>query len=75
MKDKNLDHLRHRSDGTFLCEHCGDKYQMNLPASINMVLAIMKSWKNSHKNCKKRENNENTRYTSETPEKANETHN
>lgn len=58
MKKINIDHLRHRSDGTFICEHCNENYKMNLPASIDMVLSMMRSWKRTHKNCKKRKENE-----------------
>lgn len=37
--------------GAFQCLHCGASYRMGLPAPVNMVLAMSKSFIADHRHC------------------------
>lgn len=54
-KPDNLDHITitNRPDGKYelKCHHCGKKYVPELPCSLDMFLAIMKSFESSHSDC------------------------
>lgn len=49
---KRRDWLRWDGGPTLLCERCGEKYEMALPASLNIVSAIAKAFAKDHHNCK-----------------------
>lgn len=53
-----MEHLRisFHSEGNlkFLCLHCGDTYELNLPCPIEFPEALMKIWRKLHKTCEKR---------------------
>lgn len=38
------------------CLNCGETYKMNLPASFEMVMAIVNAFKRTHRFCKAKEN-------------------
>lgn len=45
-------HVVLRPPGTFLCLHCGETYEMNLPAPVNVMVGAMQSFNKTHKKCK-----------------------
>jgi len=40
-----------RGVGELVCERCGLSYQPNLPAPINVYLAIVKAFAEDHRKC------------------------
>lgn len=45
-------HVVLRPPGTFLCLHCGETYEMNLPAPVDVMVGAMQSFNKTHKKCK-----------------------
>lgn len=51
-KNKPDSHVILRPPATFLCRHCGDSYEMNLPAPIDIMVGASRSFSATHKRCK-----------------------
>jgi len=49
--DKKTNHVRLIPPGTFLCLHCGADYEMALPVPIDLMVAAMKSFSDTHSEC------------------------
>lgn len=45
-------HVVLRPPGTFLCLRCGETYEMNLPAPVDVMVGAMRSFNATHKKCK-----------------------
>lgn len=53
MNKNKQDHIRVESGTNRLfCTNCGKDYQGTFPCSIDMFVAMMRSFGKSHKNCK-----------------------
>ncbi len=51
LEEKRADHVRLIPPGTFLCRYCGGNYEMALPAPLEMMVAAMKSFSDTHARC------------------------
>lgn len=51
MQKKNNHMTYDASTGTMSCNTCGDSYAINLPAPMEMVIAIMRVFKRIHGKC------------------------
>lgn len=38
-----------------VCRHCGQRYTLHLPASVNLIVAIVDAFIRDHRHCQKRE--------------------
>jgi hypothetical protein len=47
-------HGFHAPHNSFVCLKCHDYYLPSLPASLDMMLSMMKTFKKEHNNCKRR---------------------
>jgi hypothetical protein len=45
-------HVVLRPPNTFFCLHCGETYEMNLPAPVDVMVGAMGSFSKTHKKCK-----------------------
>lgn len=45
------DHVTMRGPGLFCCERCGQRYELNLPAPIDLWLAAAQAWLAQHRSC------------------------
>lgn len=49
----NIPHVTYNLElNCFECSYCEEQYWPSLPAPIDLLLAIMKAWKNLHRGCK-----------------------
>jgi hypothetical protein len=52
MFKKRTDHIVEVHPMTFICRHCGQHYAVNMPASIDIILASGGAFIKSHRSCK-----------------------
>lgn len=44
-------HVRLEPDTTLACLHCGERYRVNVPVPMSLLLAMMKQWTENHAGC------------------------
>lgn len=45
-------HVISRKPGIFFCLHCGEMYEMNLPAPVDVFVGAMEAFNKTHQKCK-----------------------